>query len=98
VDSFKRKDSRIREKIASKYVRQRRSRIQHLLHNVTKRIVAEAIERRQAIVLENIEGIRRIYRGNGQGPKHSCYGQPFPAWTVEVRPFTSPARAARQSI
>jgi putative transposase len=33
--------------------------------------VAEALEYRQAIVLENIEGIRTLYRkGNGQGPKY----------------------------
>jgi len=33
--------------------------------------VAEALEQRQVIVLENIEGIRRLYRkGNGQGPKY----------------------------
>src|SRR5207249_4874653 len=68
VGSFKRSDSRIRKKIATKYGRRRRNRIQPLLHNVTKRIVADAVERRQAIVLENIEGIRRLYgRGNGQG-------------------------------
>jgi len=71
VGSFKRNDSRIQRKIASKYGRRRRNRTQHLLHNATKRIVAQAYERRQAIVLENIKGIRRLYRkGNGQGPKH----------------------------
>jgi putative transposase len=71
VGSFKRNDSRIRKKIASKYGLRRRNRIQHLLHNSTKQIVAEALEYRQAIVLENIEGIRTLYRkGNGQGPKY----------------------------
>ena len=71
VGSFKRNDSRIRKKIVSKYGRRRRNRTQHLLHNATKRIVTEAHERRQAIVLENIKGIRRLYcKGNGQGPKY----------------------------
>jgi len=71
VGSFRRNDSRIRRKIASKYGGRRRNRIQHLLHYSTKRIVAEALEQRQVIVLENIEGIRRLYRkGNGQGPKY----------------------------
>jgi len=71
VGSFRRNDFRIRKKIASKYGRRRRNRIQHLLHNSTKQIVAEALEYRQAIVLENIEGIRTLYRkGNGQGPKY----------------------------
>src|SRR6267143_4122976 len=71
VGSFKRNDSRIRKKIASKYGWRRRNRIQHLLHNSTKQIGAEAFEYRQTIVLENIEGIRTLYRkGNGQGPKY----------------------------
>jgi putative transposase len=67
ISSFKRNDSRIRQRLASKYGRRRRARTQHLLHNATKRIVGEALESRRAIVLENIEGIRRLYRrGNGQ--------------------------------
>jgi putative transposase len=71
VWSFRRNDFRIRKKIASKYGRRRRNRIQHLLHNSTKQIVAEALEYRQAIVLENIEGIRTLYRrGNGRGRKY----------------------------
>src|SRR5207249_10855333 len=38
--------------------------------NVTKRIIAVAAQQRTAIVLENIEGIRCLYRkGNGQGRK-----------------------------
>jgi len=71
VGSFKRNDSRIRKEIASKYGRRRRNRIQHLLHKVTKQIVDKALERRQAIILENIEGIRMLYRkGNGQGSSY----------------------------
>jgi putative transposase len=68
VRSFKRNDSRIRKAIASKYGHRRSNRTQHLLHNTTKQVVAQALEMRKAIVLENIEGIRRLYRrGNGQG-------------------------------
>jgi len=38
---------------------------------VTKRIIAVAVQQRTAIVLENIEGIRCLYRkGNGQGRKY----------------------------
>ncbi|HLE65155.1 MAG TPA: hypothetical protein VI816_03395 [Candidatus Bathyarchaeia archaeon] len=59
VGSFKRNDSRIRKKIASKYGRRRRNRIQHLLHNSTKRIVAEALEHRQAIVLRISKALER---------------------------------------
>jgi putative transposase len=71
VRSFKRNDARIRRNIASKYGHRRRNRIQHLLHNATKRIVEEALQQRQSIVIENLEGIRRLYRkGNRQGPRY----------------------------
>src|SRR3989475_6461402 len=71
VASFTRDDARIRTAIASKYGQRRTSRNGHLLHNATKTIVAFAVQRRTAIVLENIEGIRSLYRkGNGQGRKY----------------------------
>src|SRR3989442_6652935 len=70
VASFKRDDSRIRTGIASKYGMRRTSRTGHLLHATTKTIVAAAVQRREAIVLEDIRGIRALYRkGNGQGRK-----------------------------
>jgi len=68
VGSFKRNDVRIRRRIASKYGRRRRNRVNHLLNCATKQIVEEAYDGREAIVLEDIRGIRRLYaRGNGQG-------------------------------
>ncbi len=68
IGSFKRDDVKVRRRLASKYGRRRRCRTQYLLHNITKQVVTEAFARREAIVLENIEGIRRLYRrGNGQG-------------------------------
>ena len=71
VASFRRDDARIRTRIASKYGRRRTARIGHLLHDATKTIVTLAVRQRTAIVLENIEGIRRLYRkGNGQGRKY----------------------------
>ena len=71
VSSFKRNDVRIREVVASKYGRRRANRTRHVLHNVTKRIIDIAAQQRTAIVLENIEGIRSLYRkGNGQGRKY----------------------------
>jgi putative transposase len=45
-------------------------RTQHIFHKTTKAVVANALKHKGAIVLENIEGIRRLYRrGNGQGPR-----------------------------
>jgi putative transposase len=71
VASFRRDDDRIRTRIVSKYGRRRTARTGHLLHSATKTIVAVAVQRRTAIVLENIEGIRCLYRrGNGQGRKY----------------------------
>jgi len=71
VASFTRNDDRIRTVIASKYGERRTARTGHLLHNATKTIVAMAVRRREAIVLENIGGIRSLYRkGNGQGGKY----------------------------
>jgi len=71
IASFRRADTRIRTGIASKYGERRTARTGHLLHTATKTIVAVAAQRRQAIVLENIQGIRVLYRkGNGQGRKY----------------------------
>jgi len=61
----------MRTGIASKYGERRRARTGHLLHTATKTIVAVAVQRREAIVLENIEGIQSLYRkGNGQGRRY----------------------------
>ncbi|TMI50895.1 transposase, partial [Candidatus Bathyarchaeota archaeon] len=71
VASFTRDDDRIRTAIASRYGQRRTARTGHLLHNATKAIVTLAVQRKTAIVLENIEGIRSLYRkGNGQGRKY----------------------------
>src|SRR6267143_2001503 len=71
VSSFKRNDVRLREVIAAKYGRRRSVRTRHILHNVTKKIITVAVQERTAIVLENIEGIRGLYRkSNGQGRKY----------------------------
>ena len=68
IASFKRDDARIRRRIASKYGRRRTARTNSILHAVTKRLVTTAASCREAIVLEDIRGIRRLYqRGNLQG-------------------------------
>jgi len=71
VASFTRNDDRITTAIASRYGQRRTARTGHLLHTATKTIVAVAVQRKTAIVLENIEGIRSLYRkGNGQGRRY----------------------------
>jgi putative transposase len=68
VKSFKRNDWRIRREIASKYGRRRKERINQILHLTTKAIVEDAKNKVAAIVLEDIRGLRNLYRkGNYQG-------------------------------
>lgn len=63
---FKRNDVRIRKKLFSKYGKKEKNRVHQLLHNVSKKIVSQ----NQGIVLEDIKGIRKLYRkGNSQGKK-----------------------------
>jgi putative transposase len=69
ISSFPRNDVRIRQKIASKYGRRRRDRTNQLLHNVTKRIVSEAKRRQEALVLENVTGIRKLFRRHEGGTR-----------------------------
>src|SRR2546427_11002940 len=71
VASFTRNDDRMRTGLASRYGQRRTARVGHLLHTATKTIVGVAVQRRVALVLENIEGILSLYRrGNGQGRKY----------------------------
>lgn len=68
IRSFRRNDVRIRRRISAKYGLHRWNRVRQALHMVSKRVVADAKEKKQAIVFEDIREIRRLYgRGNGQG-------------------------------
>jgi putative transposase len=63
-----RNDVRIRQRVFCKYGRLERDRVGWVLHNVSANIVLQAKLRRQAIVMEDLRGIRKLYRkGNGQG-------------------------------
>jgi putative transposase len=69
VKSFKRNDVRIQRSLSSKYGRRRSERINQIIHYVTKDIIHKAKTKHQAVVFEEINGIRKLYRkGNGQGP------------------------------
>ena len=71
VRSFKRNDVRIRKKIASKYGRRRYTRINQLLHHVSKQVVARAKDEKTAIAFEKLTYIRRMYqKGNYQGKNY----------------------------
>ena len=62
------KDRRIQKRLLSKYGKREKDRTISAVHCITKRIVEHAKANNQAIIMENLKGIRRLYRkGNGQG-------------------------------
>jgi len=62
------KDRRIRRGLLSKYGRREKHRTVQAIHRVSRRIVERAKANGQAIFMERLKGIRRLYRkGNGQG-------------------------------
>ena len=63
---FRRNDVRIRKKIFQKYGTREKNRVHQILHSVSKKVISE----NKGIILEDIKGIRKLYRkGNGQGKK-----------------------------
>ncbi len=69
--SFRRNDLRVKNNFFSQRRNRQSRRIQQLLHKISKDIVQRAKESRSMIVLEDIKGIRKLYRkGNGQGNKY----------------------------
>jgi putative transposase len=84
VRSFKRNDVRIRQSISSKYGRRRSERTKQIIHGVTKQIVQKAKSNKQAIVFEEIRGIRNLYRrGNGKGKSFRGRMNPWPFHEVK---------------
>lgn len=65
---FTRNDVRIKKQISQKYGKKQTNKISQILHHVSKAIVQEAKINRFGIIMENLKGIRKLYRkGNGQG-------------------------------
>ena len=68
---FKRSDSRLFKAISEKYGRLQADKSQSEIHKITARIVKEAKKQKAGIALEDIKGIRKLYRkGNGQGSEY----------------------------
>ncbi|MEO9308762.1 MAG: transposase [Nitrososphaera sp.] len=66
--SFRRNDRRIKNRFFAKIRGRQTRRVNQYLHKITKDIVQRAKETKSALVLENLTGIRKLYRkGNGQG-------------------------------
>ncbi len=63
-----RNDARVRQRVYAKYGVRQRNRVRQILHRTSKQIITEAKRSRSAIVMEQLTGIRKLYRrGNGQG-------------------------------
>lgn len=68
---FKRNDAKVRRRIFGKYGQIERNRVHWILNNVSAAIAKRARTNSMAIVMEDIKGIRKLYRsGNGQGPNY----------------------------
>ncbi|MDE1763429.1 MAG: transposase [Thaumarchaeota archaeon] len=71
VASFKRNDRRVKKFYQKRLGNRRARRVRQLLHKISKDIVSRAIQSKSMIVLEDIKGIRKLYRkGNGQGKNY----------------------------
>jgi putative transposase len=65
---LKRNDYCIRKRLYAKYGKIERNRVNWIIHNTSSNIVKQAKEKRFGITMENLKGIRKLYRkGNGQG-------------------------------
>ena len=64
---MRRNDVRIRRGVYRKYGELQKNRVRWILHNASKHLVEEAKRGSYAIVMEDLKGIRNLYRkGNGQ--------------------------------
>ena len=71
IASFKRFDVRVKKRFQKRLGNRRTRRVQQYLHIISKDIVKRAVETSSMIVLEDLKGIRKLYRkGNGQGNKY----------------------------
>jgi putative transposase len=76
---FRRNDIKVRKRLFTKYGRLETDGVNSLLHNVSANIVLQAKLRRQAIVMEDLRGIRKLYRkGNGHDAN---YRSQMNAWS-----------------
>ncbi|MBI5377174.1 MAG: IS200/IS605 family element transposase accessory protein TnpB [Thaumarchaeota archaeon] len=70
IAAFRRNDRRVKKMFYSQKKNRRSRRVQQFLHKISKDIVSRAKESRSMVVLEDIKGIRKLYRkGNWQGRK-----------------------------
>lgn len=84
ISSFKRNDRKIMQKIYSKLSNRRTRRVKQFLNRISKDIVQKTKESNSMIILEDIKGIRKLYRkGNGQGNKHRAMMNSWPFYELQ---------------
>ncbi|MDE1829179.1 MAG: IS200/IS605 family accessory protein TnpB-related protein [Thaumarchaeota archaeon] len=84
ASSFKRNDHRIRQKIYSKLGNRKTRRVKQFLNRISKDIVQKAKESKSMIVLEDIKGIRKLYRkGNYQGKRYRGMMNSWPFYELQ---------------
>jgi putative transposase len=84
ISSFRRNDVRIRRKLARKYWKRANHRTEQILHAATNFIVEDASRNQAALALEDLTGIRRMYRrGNGQGRDYRFRLNSWPHWKTK---------------
>ena len=106
---FRRNDRRKKARFWKERQRRLTRRTQQYLHKISKHIVDDAAKTKSKIALENLKGIRKLYRkGNGQGKKYRrrLNGWPFyelqrqieykSQWAGIPVVLVDPKRASRQ--
>ncbi|MDE1829367.1 MAG: transposase [Thaumarchaeota archaeon] len=69
--AFRRNDVRVKNKFFTQRRNRQSRRTQQFLHKISKDIVQRAVMTKSMIVLEDLTGIRKLYKkGNGQGNKY----------------------------
>lgn len=68
---FRRNDRRKKDAFWKRRQRRLSERTRQYIHRISRDIVGDAVAKKAAIIMEDLKGIRRLYRsGNGQGAKH----------------------------
>ena len=84
IGSFKRNDVRIRRTLARKYWKRCNDRTNNALHAATNFMVETALRNGAALALEDLTGIKRMYRkGNGQGRDYRFRLNSWPHWKAK---------------
>jgi putative transposase len=84
LGSLKRIDVRVRRRLARKYWKRANHRNDPILHAATNFIVDTAAKNGAALAIEELTGIRKMYRrGNGQGTDYRFRLNSWPHWRAK---------------